>query len=397
MIGTDGLLTTIGAPDWLVHPPLQSLMAAFEDAGHQIYAVGGCVRDAAMDRPVKDVDLSTDARPDQTTKIIDDMGWKSVPTGIDHGTVTAVPPKGAPAYEITTFRKDVETDGRHAVVAFSDRIEDDAMRRDFTINAFYADRTGAVRDVVGGSTDLARRHIRFIGDPTERIREDYLRILRFFRFTGSHGASEDGVDADGLSACAMLADGLDGVSRERIGMEFTRIVSDMNAAPTVGMMEHSGVLGRILPGAGVVTLARLIDLEETSAVAGIRDMPTRLASLGCEDVAERLRLSKRDAAKVDLVRKEAGTLTPAHELGYRHGYLPALQCLLLRWAVLLQPFDEVAQADAALGAKAKFPVSAPDLMPKFSGKALGDQLKMLESAWIKSRFSFTRDDLLKIT
>lgn len=396
MTGADEMLTTIGAPDWLIHPRLQSLMVAFENAGYQIYAVGGCVRDTAMGRPVKDVDLSTDARPEQTIKTIEDLGWKAVPTGIDHGTVTAVPPEGAPTYEITTFRKDVETDGRHAVVAFSDRIEDDAMRRDFTINAFFADRTGAVRDVVGGSTDLAQRYIRFIGDPMERIREDYLRILRFFRFTGSHGASEDGVDADGLSACAMLADGLDGVSRERIGMEFTRIVSDANAAPTVGMMAHSGVLGRILPGAGVATLARLIDLEETSAIAGISDMPTRLASLGCEDVAERLRLSKVDAAKVDLVRKEAGTMTPAHELGYRHGYLPAIHCLLLRWAGLLQPYDKTAQADAALGAKAQFPIAARDLMPAFEGKDLGDRLKMLETVWINSRFTMTRDDLLRL-
>ncbi|WP_296417828.1 CCA tRNA nucleotidyltransferase [Pseudooctadecabacter sp.] len=391
-----GPLTTIGQPDWLVHPSLQSLMAAFENNGHRIYAVGGCVRDTAMGRPVKDVDLSTDARPEVSTAIIADMGWKAVPTGIDHGTVTAVPPDGTPTYEITTFRTDVDTDGRHATVAFSRNIEDDAMRRDFTINAFYADRTGAVLDVVGGSEDLARRHIRFIGDPMDRIREDYLRILRFFRFTGSHGASDEGVDADGLSACAMLAEGLTGVSRERIGMEFTRIISGDTAAPTAGMMDHSGVLARILPGAGVTTLARLIDLEEAVPETGIRDMPTRLAALGCDDVADRLRLSKAEAAKIALVRHEAGTTTPAHELGYRHGYWPALHCLLLRWAGLLEPFDPKAQQDAAMGAEATFPVTAQDLMPAYEGKALGDRLKTLEADWIASRFAMSRSDLLQL-
>ena len=391
-----GTLASIGQPDWLARPPLQSLMSAFEAAGYVIYAVGGCVRDTALGHVVSDVDLSTDARPDQVIHIIENMGtdsWKAVPTGIDHGTITAVSDAGA--FEITTFRMDEETDGRHATVAFSDNIEDDAARRDFTINAFYADRQGKVRDIVGGSGDLAARRIRFIGDPVARIKEDYLRILRFFRFTASHGNRDDGINADALAACAEHADGLDGVSRERIGSEMTRLIGNSDVAPIIGSMEQSGVLNRILPGASVLTLARLIDLEEHCPAVPI-DVPTRLAALGCEDIAERLRLSNADAKKIELVRSEAGTMTPPHELGYRYGYLPAAHSLLLRWASLLQPFDETVLADIELGATAKLPLIAADLMPEFAGKALGDRLRLLTDAWIASKFTMTKPELLAL-
>ncbi|MCF2871464.1 CCA tRNA nucleotidyltransferase [Octadecabacter sp. G9-8] len=400
----DGTLRHIGTPRWLVDDMLQTLMAAFEDAGHQIYAVGGCVRDTMMDRHVHDVDLSTDALPEDTIAIVESLkfkrsSWKAIPTGIEHGTITAVDPVGAGPYEITTFRTDVETDGRHATVAFSRNIEDDATRRDFTINAFYANRQGEIRDLVGGSADLAARRIRFIGDPVDRIKEDYLRILRFFRFTASHGNQDDGVDADGLAACALLADGLTGISRERIGAEVTRIISNRDAAPIVGTMEQSGVLGRILPGASVLTLARLIDLEESYPIEGPmvapNDMATRLASLGCADVADRLRLSSAAAKKIALVLREAGSLTPAHALAYRHDYWPAVHCLLLRWASLQQPFDETVLADLERGASAKFPVQAADLMPEYTGKALGDRLQFLKETWIASQFEMSKSALLE--
>lgn len=429
----DGTLNHIGAPSWLTDDSLQTLMCAFEDAGFQIYAVGGCVRDTVIQREqmqrflaedpldgagfenlkdtpgggylssVHDIDLSTDATPAETTRIIESLTfrgkpWKAVPTGIDHGTVTAVAAGGT--FEITTFRKDVETDGRHAVVAFSRDIEDDAMRRDFTINAFYADRTGRVRDIVGGSSDLRMRRVRFIGDPMARIKEDYLRILRFFRFTASHGNRDDGIDADGLAACASLADGLAGISRERIGAEFKRIIMDFDAAPIVGTMEQSGVLLHILPGASVLTLARLIDLEESYPIEGRMlppsDLATRLAALGCDDVADRLRLSKEQAAKVDLVRTQAGETTPPHELGYRFGHWPAVHCMLLRWTSLLQPFDETVLADIALGAGATCPVIAADVMPEFTGKALGDRLRKIEQAWIASKFELSKKALLAL-
>ncbi|MCF2906052.1 CCA tRNA nucleotidyltransferase [Octadecabacter sp. CECT 8868] len=398
-----GALTNIGQPRWLVDEALQTLMAAFEDQGHKIYAVGGCVRDTVLERAVSDVDLSTDALPDVTTEIVEQLttrktSWKAIPTGLEHGTITAVAPNGAGTFEITTFRKDIDTDGRHATVAYSKDIVDDAMRRDFTINAFYSDRRGKVHDLVGGSTDLKARRVRFIGDPLKRIEEDYLRILRFFRFTASIGNRNEGIDAEGLSACAQLAEGLEGVSRERIGMEMTRLIAQFDVAPIIGSMEQSGVLNRILPGASVLTLARLIDLEETYPIEGRMlppmDVPTRLASLGCEDIADRLRLSNVDARKLNLVHAEAGLMKPPHELGYLYGYWTAVHCLLLRWASLMQPFDSSVLADVTIGANAEFPIKAQDLMPAFEGKALGDRLKHLETVWIRARFEVSKADLL---
>lgn len=421
--GADGTLRDLGKPYWLANDNLQMLMAAFEDAGHQIYVVGGCVRDTviACERDlhvqgmdpmkgdhshVKDVDLSTSARPETTIEIIKNLPafrgkpWKAVPTGLEHGTITAIAAMGGTPYEITTFRTDVETDGRHATVAFSENMTDDAVRRDFTINAFYADRHGKVYDVVGGSADLSARRVRFIGDPIKRIEEDYLRILRFFRFTASIGKRDGGIDAEGLAACTLLAEGLDGVSRERIGAEMTRMIGIRDVAPIIGSMEQSGVLNRILPGASVLTLARLIDLEDHYPIEGRMlppmDIPTRLAALGCEDTAQRLRLPNSDARKIELVRHEAGAMTPPHELGYRHGYWPAVHCLLLRWAGLLQPFDETALADIQMGESAECPVTAADLMPEFTGKSLGDRLRALEAAWIKSKFEMTKADLLSL-
>ncbi|SLN33661.1 CCA tRNA nucleotidyltransferase [Pseudooctadecabacter jejudonensis] len=415
--GQDGTLRSIGQPAWLTDPDLAQLMQGFEDAGQQIYAVGGCVRDTVIEAEqnvppneprvrVNDVDLATDAVPSRTVEIIERLSdihgkpWKAVPTGIDHGTISAIGPRSGQAFEITTFRRDVDTDGRHATVAFSDTVAEDAQRRDFTMNAFYADRQGNVIDPVGGSADLKARHVRFIGDPMQRIEEDYLRILRFFRFTGSHGRSEDGIDADGLAACAMGADGLDGVSRERIGAEVVRIMGHPDPAPTIGSMEMSGVLARILPGAGCASLARLVDLEGAypaeDPMLSPADVPTRLASLGCDDIVDRLRLSKDQARKIALVRQEAGAATPPHELSYRHGFWPAVQCLLLRWASLLSPFDATAIADLELGAQATFPITARDLMPEYSGKALGDRLAKLEAAWIASKFTKTKTDLMKM-
>jgi len=401
----DGTLRHIGEPRWLTNKFLQTLMAAFENEGFQIYAVGGCVRDTALNRQVKDVDLSTDALPEDSVRIVESLSfrkdpWKAVPTGLEHGTITAVAPYGGGTYEITTFRTDIETDGRHAKVAFSKNIEDDANRRDFTINAIYADRTGNVRDIVGGFVDLRELRIRFIGDPIDRIQEDYLRILRFFRFTATLGAYRNGIDPDGLAACAMLAGGLKGISRERIGMEMTRLIIDRDAAPVIGAMEQSGVLIHILPGANVLTLARLIDLEDQYPAEGRMtspyDMATRLAALGCDDVADRLRLSNANAKKVALVLAEAGSLTLPHDLGYRHGYWPAIHCLLLRWASLLQPFDASVLDDVRAGVNATFPITASDLMPTYTGKDLGDRLITLERAWIDSKFKMTKPKLLRL-
>ena len=185
--------------DWL-KGPVQSVFAAVEAGGHRIFAVGGCVRNALLHEPISDVDLATDAHPDRVVDLCEAAGLKVVPTGIDHGTVTVI--AEGQGFEVTTFRKDVETDGRRAVVAFSTDLKTDAERRDFTINALYADRDGVLHDPLGGLADVPVRRVRFINNAHDRIREDALRILRFFRFYATYGDPGEGLDPDGLSACA---------------------------------------------------------------------------------------------------------------------------------------------------------------------------------------------------
>ncbi|WP_238941315.1 CCA tRNA nucleotidyltransferase [Jannaschia sp. Os4] len=354
-------------------------MALLEDGGHAAHAVGGCVRDALLGVPVHDIDLTTDARPERVIALAETAGLRAVPTGIDHGTVTLVV-DGAP-YEVTTYRRDVETDGRRAVVAFADDLSEDARRRDFTMNALYADRRGAVTDPVGGLPDLEARHVRFIGTPENRIREDYLRILRFFRFNAWYGAD---LDADGLAACAELADGIDRLSRERVGHEMRRLLAAPDPAPAVASMGHSGVLWRVLPGAEWAALAVLVHLEEGLAPDWLR----RLAVLGGDPAG--LRLSRAEAKRLAAIRDDAAPFA----LGHAHGFETARGALLVRAASLGMP---VAGLDAArAGADATFPLRARDL-PDLQGPEVGAALARAKAAWLAAEGRMDRPTLLEAT
>ena len=209
--------------DWLTRPESQDVCAMLTDAGHSAYFVGGCVRNALLGAPVSDIDISTDARPDRVVALAREVGFHPVPTGIDHGTITVV--ANHIPHEITTFRKDVETDGRRAVVAFADTLDEDAHRRDFTMNALYADATGRVTDPVGGLDDLADRYVRFIDDAAQRIREDYLRTLRFFRFNAWYGDVSGGYDADALDAIASNLDGSIFSSKSTFSQQLLKSIS----------------------------------------------------------------------------------------------------------------------------------------------------------------------------
>ena len=200
---------------WIENAATQVVCDALTLQGFQALFVGGCVRNALLGVDVSDIDIATDAAPEDVVECARLAGLKSIPTGIDHGTITVVS-AGIP-HELTTFRSDTETDGRHAKVRFSKSILEDAVRRDFTMNAIYADPAGFVVDPLNGIPDLNARHVRFIGDAEARIREDYLRSLRFFRFTAWYGDPALGIDPDGLAAVAANLDGLEGLSRERVG------------------------------------------------------------------------------------------------------------------------------------------------------------------------------------
>ncbi len=375
--------------NWIDSPTSQKICALFEDAGFEAFFVGGCVRNALLGAPVSDLDISTSARPEQALALAKSAGIRAIPTGLDHGTITLIE-DGIP-FEVTTYRKDVETDGRHALVKFSTSMREDAERRDFTMNALYADARGVVFDPINGLPDLQAGVVRFIGEPEDRIREDYLRILRFFRFTAWYGNADLGIDADALAACAEHQDGIEALSAERIGNEMRKILAAPEPAPVLGSMGASGVLARVLPGAAPVTLAILVHLE-----AGMPSDPMlRLAALGGEEAKQRLRLSNAEAKLYELYQEEAGGTKGPAELAYRYGVDTARAVMILRFASLQNPLPPL-EADFAKGAAAEFPIKAQDLMDTFQGAALGSRLRFLEAAWIESGFSLSKEGLLAL-
>ncbi len=372
--------------EWLAHPGTVAVFDAL--SGHDAWFVGGCVRNGLLGQHVNDIDIATDATPDQVVALAEAAGLRAVPTGIDHGTITVVA-QDKP-HEITTLRADLETDGRHATVAFSSVIKDDAARRDFTINALYATRNGDVLDPNGGGLDdLAARRVRFIGDPAQRITEDYLRILRFFRFHAWYADPEGGLDAEALAACAAHSDGLAKLAKERITTELLKLLRAVDPAPSVAAMEKSGVLSAILPGAQSELLTVLTG-QETSLVP---DAIRRLAALGGPDTAGHLRLSKVEAKRLELYRDEMAATTPPGVLGYLHGAGATQDILALRAAVFEQPISQNDRDEAETGATATFPVRAADL-PDLEGAALGQRLRELEQRWIDSNFTLTKQALL---
>ncbi|MFZ3580718.1 CCA tRNA nucleotidyltransferase [Loktanella sp. DJP18] len=374
------------APDWLNDPAAQKVCAMLTSAGHQAWFVGGCVRNALIGAPASDLDLTTDARPQTVSDLGKAAGFKVVPTGIDHGTVTVVV-DGAP-FEVTTFRRDVDTDGRHATVAFADTPEEDARRRDFTMNALYAAPDGTLLDPLGGIPDALAGHIRFIGDAGQRIREDYLRILRFFRFFAWYGDPALGIDADGLAACADHVDGIDALSAERIGQEMRKLLSAPDPARAIASMAASGALLRVLPGAGPDALTVLIHIEEEARSEP--DFIRRLAALG-GDLA-RLRLTNAEMSRHAILRDmDPGT----GEVAYRHGAAIAIDRAMVLAASLSQPISAADLAAARLGDGQVLPVKAADFMPRLQGPALGAALKQAEARWIASGFTLTRDELLR--
>ncbi|CAM3145025.1 Polynucleotide adenylyltransferase [Sphingomonas antarctica] len=341
-------------------------------------AVGGAVRDTLLDLPVADIDLATRLRPDEVMTCVQASRFKAVPTGLKHGTVTAVTPDGP--VEVTTLRRDVATDGRHAEVAFTDDWRADAARRDFTINALYGDiGDGRVSDYFDGLSDLDARRVRFIGEPLERIAEDHLRILRFFRF---HARFGNGLpDAAGLAACIARANDLMALSRERIASELLRLLASDDPAPTLAVMVAQGILRSVLPeidAAGVARLAALALIE--SDPSAIR----RLAALLGPDealasgVAARLKLSKAQSKRLTLAAgwTEAGA-PPA--MAYRLGVESAADRLLLRGD---------AEAAATLAPPPSLPIRGADLIGRglASGPDVGQALARIEAAWIAAGF-----------
>jgi poly(A) polymerase len=378
--------------NWLNSDASKAVTGMLVDAGYEVYFVGGCVRNALLDMHVADLDLATNARPDVVMQLAKDARLKVIATGIDHGTVTVI--SDHRPFEITTFRNDVETDGRHAVVAFSNTLQEDAVRRDFTMNALYCAPDGTVIDPVGGIPDLHARHVRFINDADLRIREDYLRILRFFRFYAWFGDPDQGINADGFAACTANLDGLEGLAKERVRTELLKTLLAPNPAPAMASMAMCGALGRLLAGADVSGLAPLIHLQEQLGLPA--HLHTRLAAINPGDVTSQLRLSKADALEFSRIRDGALSAIDAAPLGYNLGSELAIEALMLRAALSGGTVTKIDMDAAQFGGAQNYPVTAKDLMPTYAGPALGARLKQLETAWIASGFTMAKPDLLAL-
>ena len=409
--------TLAGRAAWLSEPHLQKLLACLSEGGEEARIAGGAVRNALLGQPVSDIDIATTTLPEETARRGKAAGFKVAETGAEHGTITLIA-AGRP-YEVTTLRADVETDGRRAKVVFGRDWKADAERRDFTINGLYALADGTVIDLVGGIDDLERRLIRFIGDSETRIREDYLRILRFFRFFAWFGTGRP--DAEGLKACARLKDGLDRLSAERVWSELKKLLSAPDPSRALLWMRQTGVLTAVLPESekwGIDSIHALVKAEQDLGWAP--DPMLRLAAIvppqesRMADLATRLRLSSIEGDRLkSWARSDA--VAAATQEGLLAARLYRGDPRAIRDRVKLALASARARAveeDAALleaGGYSRllrfmdawqrpvFPVRGADFQgaPGVKGPALGRLLKSLEEIWIESGFSLDRDALLE--
>ncbi|HUG46044.1 MAG TPA: CCA tRNA nucleotidyltransferase [Sphingomicrobium sp.] len=374
----------IDARRWRRRPGLAQLLDALGAGEGLTRYVGGAVRDALLDLPVSDVDLATRLRPEKVVERLQAAGLKAIPTGIEHGTVTAVS-AGHP-YEVTTLRRDVETFGRHATVAFTDDWREDAARRDFTINALMADpASGEVFDYFDGLADLRARHVRFIGDPFERIAEDHLRILRFFRFHARFGRDEP--DEAALEACTERANDLMALSRERIADELLKLLSVENPAAAVRIMLERSILKPVIPEIGRESWDKLEGLVDSERSAGLEGDPIRrLAALLPGDpevageVASRLRLSNKAKKRAKCAADPQIAADPRAT-----AYLAGVECTVDRLLLASRPDD----AQKIAGWKPpRLGIGGGELIKRGlpEGPIVSRTLRRIEEKWIEAGF-----------
>lgn len=409
-------MTSVSGEAWFADPALSRVLALLNSDGGEGRVAGGAVRNSLMGLPVADVDIATTLRPDVVVERAKSAGIKAVPTGIEHGTVTLVI-DGKP-FEVTTLRRDVATDGRHADVAFGTDWQTDAERRDLTINALYATADGAVIDLVNGLPDIESRTVRFIGDAATRIAEDHLRILRFFRFFALYGSGRP--DADGLRACARAKGSLGKLSAERVWSETKKLLAASDPGRALLWMRQAGVLTEILPETekwGIDAIPGLIEAEK--AFGWTSDALLRLAAMVPADrerlkaMAERLRLSKAEAATMDYWASAPEIAPKLAEtafvrLLYRHGQ----QGLTMRVKLALASararglgdpealsFAGLCQrllARAQKWQKPSFPLNGVDVLASGipAGPKVGSLLGAIEDEWVAGNFHDGRAKLL---
>lgn len=387
-------LPSLGPEAWLTEPALQRLFAVLAAAGGEGRVAGGAVRNALLGEKVTEVDVATTLSPEQVTEACSAAGMGVHPTGIDHGTVTVVVDRHP--FEVTTLRHDVETDGRRAKVKFTDDWQADAQRRDFTMNALFCDARGTIYDFVNGLPDIEDRRVIFVGDPAQRIAEDYLRILRFFRFHARYGHGAP--DAAGLAACTRLKAGLDGLSAERIRQEMFKLMAAPGAVSTLRLMADKGILLHLLPYA-----------EEWRVLERLPPDPLlRLSVLARDPLAmpERWRLSNHEARRLEDIASlmpPTPALRPKEQRAvlYQQGADAWRDLVHIAWARSDAPLDDAGWRDLLelpdRWPIPRLPVAGRDLLAAgmSPGPEIGVMLTRLEDWWVASDFQPTRDELLK--
>lgn len=399
----EGTLPSLADAAWLTRPETRAVLDALRQDGFEARIVGGAVRNALMDLPVKDLDIATTAPPEDVVRLAEAANLRVVPTGVAHGTVTII--SGRQPFEVTTLRRDIETFGRHARVTFTTDWAEDAARRDFTLNALYCDASGTLHDPLGGYADLVARRVRFIGRAEDRIREDYLRILRFFRFTATY--AEGPPDADGLAASVALAAGLTQLSAERVRAELLRLLAAPRAVEIVAVMAEAGLIATLVGAPGDLELLRRRAAVET-ALGHDADPLLRLAALagGGRDLTTlgaRLRLSNTESERLARLVLPDPAFDPATDDRQARAFLYRFGVEAFRDGVRLAWARSGAAADDSRW-RGRFvlpnrwkvptlPVRGADLLARglAEGPAIGRVVRAFEDWWISE--DFPRDEV----
>lgn len=403
---------------WLTAPQTIRLFAALQAGGKEARFVGGCVRNAVFGIAVTDLDVATPEPPRRVLELLRTAGIKAIPTGIDHGTITAIIDQWT--YEVTTLRIDVENHGRHATVAFTDDWLADAMRRDLTINTLSCSLEGDIFDPLTGLEDLGLRWIRFVGLARDRIEEDVLRLLRFFRFHATFGGPT--IDRDALAACRLLAPRLKELSGERVRDELLRILEAPNPADTMGLMRGERILEHVLPEAQNFGRLRMMSWLETTAINVPSVQPDALRRLvscltpdpsGRSAISQRLRLSNKQAVRLDMMMRGHDAPTPqsgaqAHRKALYHlGADDFRDLLLMNWSheMASQPHRKAARTAAWLAlleladnwSQPSLPVNGEDAMALglAQGAGVGKALGALEDWWCEGDFKAGRNQCME--
>jgi poly(A) polymerase len=385
-------LQSLANQAWLNDPKLQAVLSVLNSAGETRVA-GGAVRNALMGVEISDVDLATTVLPQDVMALAKAAGFGVHPTGIEHGTVTIIN-QGKP-FEVTTLRRDIETDGRHAVVSFTQDFAEDAARRDFTMNALYCNSKGEIFDYTDGYADIIKRRVKFVGVPSQRIKEDYLRILRFFRFHAAYGKGS--ADAQGLAACQRLKSGLKNISAERIRQEFFKLLLAPRAVETLKIMAASGILKTLLPFNENWRLVKRLPLDAVLRIFAIANSPA--------DLKEKLRLSNEEATRIESLIA-APQLSPKLMAKERR----ALLFMMGKGAWLDACALAHAQSPAALQNDnwlalrnlpntwtiPTLPIGGKDLLAQGipAGPKLGMLLQLAQDYWMAGDFLASREELL---